>query len=108
MSNKKQASTTAGNVVGNDDGFFTTLKNIIIKPFSYILGKVKDLYNFTIEKMGDYASLLWIVGGILMLTLFSPAAGFSAFMFVLSLTIYIAIFVVVWNTVNNLMTPNAA
>jgi len=81
-------------------GIMGKLKNFIMAPVNFIKDKVAGMWNYLGEKIGDYRDMLWIVVGILVLSMFSPAAGFSAMMFVVSMAVYISIFIVIWNTIN--------
>jgi len=99
---------STSNDVKEKEGILSKIKGIIMVPVNFVIDSAKKVYSFLNEKLGNYSSALWIVVGILALTLVSPAAGFSAFMFVLSLAVYITIFIVLWNIINEAFVPATA
>jgi len=89
-------------------GFFGSVKNMFNRATSWASEMILGAWNWASDKMGEYKSALWIVVGILALTIFSPAAGISAIMFIISTTVYIAIFITIWNIISNSFVSTTA
>jgi len=82
-------------------GILGRLKNLVTRAFNAVTGFFTGAYKFINDKAGDYSGIVWIMVGVLVLALFSPQAGINVFLNLVALAIYITLFIVIWNAINN-------